>query len=59
MLGVGRLLEMKDHKSDEGTEKLRMTLGLDKQGNSTKKGMNQVLYEMSILINQCVPEESL
>jgi hypothetical protein len=60
MLGVGRLLEMKDQKSDEGTEKLRLTLGLDKQGNSTKKGMSQVLYEMLlILINQCVPEGSL
>jgi hypothetical protein len=59
MLGVGRLLKMKDQKSDEGTEKLRKTLELDKWGNSKKKGMSQVLYEMLILINQCVPEEIL
>jgi hypothetical protein len=51
MFGIGRLLEMKDQKWDEDTEKLRMTLELDKWGKSTKKGMSQVLYKVLLLIN--------
>ncbi|XP_033611081.1 uncharacterized aarF domain-containing protein kinase 2 [Cryptotermes secundus] len=46
MFGFGRLLEMKDQKSDEGTEKLRMTLGLDKQGNSTKRELIPVAVKV-------------
>jgi hypothetical protein len=38
MLGLGKLLKIRDHKWDEVSE--RLTVELDKWENSTKKGIS-------------------
>jgi hypothetical protein len=50
VLGVGKLLEIRDRKWDEVAERLTMELELDKWGNSTKKGMNYVLCKVLLIV---------
>lgn len=49
MLGVGKLLEIRDQKWDEVAERLTMELELDKQRNSTKKG-SYILCNVLLLV---------
>lgn len=53
MLGVGKLLEIRDQKRDVVAENLAVQLHEERWGNSTQKGMKQLLHMvLLIVINQ-------
>jgi hypothetical protein len=50
VLGVGKLLEIRDQKWDEIAERLTMELEVDEQGNSTKRSMSCVLCKVLLVV---------
>jgi hypothetical protein len=50
MLGVGKLMEISNQKRDEVAESLTVGLNEEKWGNSTKKGMNQFLHKVLLVV---------
>jgi hypothetical protein len=50
VLGVGKLLEIRDQKWDEIAERLTVELEVDEQGNSTKRSMSCVLCKVLLVV---------
>lgn len=47
---MGKLMEINDQKRDEVAESLTAGLNEEKWGNSTKKGMNQFLCKVLLIV---------